>query len=72
VSPSVIAQVLAGLGRVGEATALLQQAYDLRASDLAWLAVRPTFRALRAAPAYAALVERLGVRRSRTSSAPAD
>ena len=65
-SPSVIAQVLAGLG-ASQATALLQQAYELRASDLAWLGVKPTFRCLRTDPAYAALAERLGGRRSHTS-----
>jgi tetratricopeptide (TPR) repeat protein len=62
VSPSVIAQVLAGLGRAADATALLQQALELRTSDLAWLAVRPTFQSLRKDPAFTALVERLGVR----------
>ena len=67
VSPSVIAQVHAGLGRVAQATASLQMAYDLRASDLAWVAVRPTFRSLRADPAFAKLVERLGVQRAQAS-----
>ncbi len=72
VSPSVIAQIPAGLGRTAEAVPLLQQAYELRASDLAWLAVRPTFRKLRADPALAALVERLGIHRAHTSSGAGD
>jgi serine/threonine-protein kinase len=72
VSPSVIAQIPAGLGRTAEAVPLLQQAYELRASDLAWLAVRPTFRNLRADPAFPALVERLGIHRAHTSSGAGD
>lgn len=64
VSPSVIAQVHAGLGHVAQALAALRAACDLRASDLAWLDVRPSFRSLRREPAYAALVERVGVRRA--------
>jgi serine/threonine-protein kinase len=61
VSPGVIAQVHAGLGHVTSALESLRAAYDVRASDLAWLAVRPTFRNLRSDARFAELIRRLGL-----------
>ena len=62
VSPGVIAQVQAGIGHATEAFESLRAAHDVRASDLAWLAVRPTFRNLRADPRFVELVGQLGLR----------
>ncbi len=62
VSPGVIGQVQAGLGDATGALESLRAAYDVRASDLAWLAVRPTFRSLRSDARFAELVRRLGLR----------
>ena len=59
VSPGVIAQVQAGLGETAAAIASLTAAHEVRATDLAWLAVRPTFRQLHGDPAFEALVARL-------------
>ena len=61
VSPGLIAQVQAGLGDAAGALDSLWAAYDVRASDLSWLAVRPTFRTIRADDQFAALVRRLGL-----------
>jgi len=47
VSPILRAHVLVGLGRNEEAIAELQQAQELRASDLIWLQVRPSFAGIR-------------------------
>jgi serine/threonine-protein kinase len=59
VSPSLIAQVHAGLGDADVAFECLQRASDVRAIDLAWLAVRPVFDELRADPRFNALVARM-------------
>jgi len=56
VSPSLIAQVHAGFGSADIAVEWLQRAIDVRAADLAWLAVRPVFDALRPDPRFNALV----------------
>jgi serine/threonine-protein kinase len=50
VSPILRAHVLVGLGRNEEAIAELQQAQELRASDLIWLQVRPSFAGIREDP----------------------
>jgi TolB-like protein/Tfp pilus assembly protein PilF len=62
VSPGVIAQVQAGLGHATEALESLRAAHEARASDLAWLAVRPTFRTLRSDARFVELIGRLGLR----------
>ena len=62
VSPNQVAIVLAGLDREDEALDELERAYEERASDLAWIAVRPTFGNLRAEPRFAKLLERMGLR----------
>jgi len=58
VSPSLSAQVLAGLGEREAALDRLEEAAELRASDLAWLRVRPAFRSLAEEPRFRALVAR--------------
>jgi eukaryotic-like serine/threonine-protein kinase len=47
VSPSLFAQIHAGLGETDAALDRLEQARDGRAADLAWMAVRPVFDRLR-------------------------
>ena len=61
VSPSFIAQVRAGLGETKEALACLERAGELRASDLAWVKLRPAFDVLRAEPRFTALTGRMGL-----------
>jgi eukaryotic-like serine/threonine-protein kinase len=55
VSPSLIAQVHTGLGRTEDALDWLERARNGKAADLAWLAVRPVFETLRAAPRFQAI-----------------
>jgi eukaryotic-like serine/threonine-protein kinase len=55
VSPSLIAQVHTGLGHVEHALDWLERARDGKAADLAWLAVRPVFDALRDTPRFQAI-----------------
>ncbi|HUP41733.1 MAG TPA: tetratricopeptide repeat protein [Thermoanaerobaculia bacterium] len=59
VSPSLRAQILVGLGDLTSALGWLESAAEVRASDLAWLRLRPVFRPLRAEPRFQALVARL-------------
>lgn len=47
VSPVLFAQVLLGLGRDEDAIAELERAFNLRATDLMWLKVRPIFDGVR-------------------------
>ena len=70
VSPGVIAQVYAGLGRSAEALDSLRAALEMRSSDLAWLAVRPAFHAMRSDPEVITLLKRIGV--SPRSASPPD
>jgi eukaryotic-like serine/threonine-protein kinase len=65
VSPGVIAQVQAGLGDSADALESLRAAHDVRASDLAWLAVRPTFRSLRSDATFLDLIRRMGLNEPR-------
>ncbi len=62
VSPGVIAQVQAGIGQASEALESLREAHEMRSSDLAWLAVRPTFRTLRSEAGFGELIRRLNLR----------
>jgi serine/threonine-protein kinase len=61
VSPTLLAQVYAGLDDKQEALNCLESAAAERAADLAWLAVRPVFAGLREEARFAALVKRLGL-----------
>ena len=61
VSPSLLAQVHTGLGRHDEALDLLAKAAERRCSDLAWVAVRPVFDALRPRDEFKALLERMNL-----------
>ena len=54
--------VQAGMGETSGAIESLRAATSLRASDLAWLAVRPTFRSLRSDARFLDLIRRLGLR----------
>ncbi len=54
-SPVLAAQIATALGETDEAMRLLRLARDLRAADLIWVGVRPTFDPLRALPAFAEL-----------------
>jgi serine/threonine-protein kinase len=60
VSPSLIAQVHAGLGDIESALDWLERAGEARAPELTWLAIRPVFDGLRAEARFQALQERLG------------
>jgi len=59
VSPSLIAQVHVGLGNMDLALEWLERAAEVRAADLAWLAVRPVFDALRSDARFNGLVSRV-------------
>ena len=59
VSPSLVAQVHAGLGETDQAVNWLEQAIAVRAADLAWIAVRPVFDGLRSHTAFNGLVTRV-------------
>jgi serine/threonine-protein kinase len=61
VSPSLLAQIHAGLGDAQAALDALERAVSARAADLAWLSVRPVFDRLHSEPRFNALVARLGV-----------
>jgi hypothetical protein len=61
VSPTLLAQVYAGLNDKQEALNCLESAAAERAADLAWLAVRPVFAGLHEEARFAALVKRLGL-----------
>ncbi len=56
VSPSLFAQVYSGLGEAGNALDWLEKALHVRASDLAWLGVRPVFDAVRTETRFATLL----------------
>ena len=60
-SPSLIAQIYAGLGDTLSSLDWLEKAGDVHAADLAWLAVRPVFDGLRLEARFRALQERLGL-----------
>jgi TolB-like protein/Tfp pilus assembly protein PilF len=62
VSASLLAQ--AGVTLCGVKTTLdrLEQACEQRATDLAWIAVRPAFKPLRSEKRFSALCERMGLR----------
>jgi serine/threonine protein kinase/Tfp pilus assembly protein PilF len=61
VSPVLLAQVLTALGDHEAALRKLDEAVELRASDLIWLAVRPVFDPLRSEPRFAELLKAIGL-----------
>jgi serine/threonine-protein kinase len=70
VSPGVVAQVQCALGSKDAAMESLSAAVEARATDIAWLAVRPALASLREDPRFLALVDRLGVPRSYGGAKP--
>jgi eukaryotic-like serine/threonine-protein kinase len=61
VSASLLAQAGIGVCDVDTTLERLEHAYEQRAADLAWLAVRPAFKPLRSEPRFRALCERMGL-----------
>jgi hypothetical protein len=61
VSASKLAQVHVGLGDRTQALDQLEAAFEQKAADLAWLAVRPVFASLRAEPRFRALLSDMGL-----------
>jgi serine/threonine-protein kinase len=61
VSPVLLAQIHTALGDTDSAFDALEHAVALRATDLVWIGVRPTFDALRLQPRFHALIERVGL-----------
>lgn len=60
-SPVVLAEVSAGLEDADQALGRLEQAAELHAADLHWLAVDPVFTAFRDHRRFAALLKRMGL-----------
>jgi len=60
VSPVLVAQVEIGLERKHRALELLEEAYEMRTVDLAWIEVRPVFDSLRSEPRFISLRDRVG------------
>jgi Tfp pilus assembly protein PilF len=61
VSPVLLAQVLIALGRGDEALLELERALEAKATDLAWLGVRPTYRALDGNERFEVIRRRVGL-----------
>ncbi|MEP6732906.1 MAG: protein kinase [bacterium] len=61
VSPVLFAQVHAAMGNSGAALDALDAARELRATDLAWIGVRPVFDALRTEPRFTELLDSIGL-----------
>jgi tetratricopeptide (TPR) repeat protein len=61
VSPALVAQVLIGLGRHDDALDRLEEARDLRATDLTWLGVRPVYDPLVGSPRFTAIAAEVGL-----------
>jgi tetratricopeptide (TPR) repeat protein len=61
VSASLLAQAGLTVCDVNTILGWLEQAYQQRATDLAWIAVRPAFKALRSEARFRALCERMGL-----------
>lgn len=62
-SPVFLAQVLIGLGRTEEALTELERALEVRASDLIWLRVSPTYETLAGSERFQAILSRIGLPR---------
>lgn len=65
VSPALLAQVLIGLRRTEAAIDRLEEATQIRATDLIWIGVRPVYDALAPLPRFQAIVDELGLTRGR-------
>jgi serine/threonine-protein kinase len=63
VSPVLLAQVLVALGRNDEALADLERAVELKATDLIWLGLRPTYDPLAASERFRAILASTGLSR---------
>ena len=63
VSPSLMAQIYAGLRDDDAAFELLDRGFDVRSADLVWLQVRPMFRRLHTDARFVSLLDRIGLRR---------
>jgi len=61
ISPVLIAQIHAGLGDREEAFNQLGQAFKKRATELAWIQVRPSFDSIRSDPRFPELCRRIGL-----------
>ncbi len=61
VSPVLFAQVHAALGNIGAALDALEEGSRVRATDLAWIGVRPAFDSLRDEPRFNGLLARIGL-----------
>jgi tetratricopeptide (TPR) repeat protein len=61
VSPVLVAQAYTGIGDLAAAFGWLAKGRDVRAAELAWLAVRPVFDPLKADDRFAALCREIGV-----------
>ena len=59
VSPVLLSQVAVGLGEKDRALAYLRQAFEIRATDLIWIGVRPVFDSIRSEPAFVELSAQL-------------
>jgi type II secretory ATPase GspE/PulE/Tfp pilus assembly ATPase PilB-like protein/TolB-like protein/CheY-like chemotaxis protein/Flp pilus assembly protein TadD len=59
VSPVLMSQVALGMGDKARALDFLKQAYELRATDLVWIGVRPVFDAIRSEPAFIELASQI-------------
>jgi hypothetical protein len=61
VSSSLHAQIYAGLGDTPAVVQWLERAHAERATDLAWLGVRPVFDGLRSDAQFLQLCEKIGI-----------
>jgi serine/threonine-protein kinase len=61
VSPVLIALVLLGLGRDDEALTELERGLELKATELIWLGVRPTWTSLADSERFRAVLTRVGL-----------
>jgi type II secretory ATPase GspE/PulE/Tfp pilus assembly ATPase PilB-like protein/TolB-like protein/Tfp pilus assembly protein PilF len=59
VSPVLLSQVALGMGEKDRALAYLKQAYEIRATDLVWIGVRPVFDSIRSEAAFVELSSQL-------------
>ncbi|HJR62735.1 MAG TPA: protein kinase [Gemmatimonadaceae bacterium] len=59
VSPALVGQVHMALGEVDEALTHLERACDIRAAEMIWLGVRPTYDQLRGEMRFSRLVQRV-------------
>jgi TolB-like protein/Flp pilus assembly protein TadD len=63
ISPVLLAQILVGLRRYNEALDYLEKAFRVRAADLVWLNVRPTFDPIRTDARFVQICSNIGLTR---------